>query len=112
MSRDDIQDWHRHWRTRGRPCGDANRVPGACRMGPQFLETVDLSGSVGLRDRHDAAALGNGCRAVVAIAADCARRSLPSADGATSSFDPLEKNSGAPHSSVSTCAVAGTITLW
>jgi hypothetical protein len=36
--------------------------------------------------------------------------SFPSAAGATSSFDPLEKNSGAPHSSVSTCEASQQIT--
>jgi hypothetical protein len=38
--------------------------------------------------------------------------SLPSGLATTRSFEPLEKNSGAPHSSVSTCAEAEQITLW
>src|SRR6266567_5616955 len=37
---------------------------------------------------------------------------LPSSECATRSFDPLEKNSGAPHSSVSTCEVSAQITPW
>jgi hypothetical protein len=37
--------------------------------------------------------------------------SLPLSDWATSSFDPFEKNSGAPHSSVSTWAEEEQITL-
>ncbi len=36
--------------------------------------------------------------------------SLPSAECATSSLEPLEKNSGAPHSSVSTCAWSAQMT--
>ena len=38
--------------------------------------------------------------------------SLPSALATTRSFEPLEKNSGAPHSSVSTWAEAAQMTLW
>jgi len=37
---------------------------------------------------------------------------LPPAHGTISSFSPFEKNSGAPHSSVATCAVSEQITLW
>jgi hypothetical protein len=37
---------------------------------------------------------------------------LPSCERATNSFEPFEKNSGAPHSSVSTCEVSAQITLW
>ncbi|MNH38888.1 hypothetical protein D3C79_999850 [compost metagenome] len=38
--------------------------------------------------------------------------SLPLTLGAVSNLEPLEKNSGAPHSSVSTWAVSEQITLW
>jgi len=38
--------------------------------------------------------------------------SLPTSVCASSSLEPLEKNSGAPHSSVSTWAVSEQITLW
>ena len=37
--------------------------------------------------------------------------SLPLSVRTVSSFEPLEKNSGAPHSSVSTCAASAQITL-
>ncbi len=38
--------------------------------------------------------------------------SLPWRCGAASSFEPLEKNSGAPHSSVSTCEASLHTTAW
>ena len=38
--------------------------------------------------------------------------SLPPSVRTVSSFEPLEKNSGAPHSSVSTWAESAQITLW
>jgi hypothetical protein len=47
----------------------------------------------------------------VAIARTAAGVSLPPCDGATSSFEPFEKNSGAPHSSVSMWEKSVQITL-
>jgi hypothetical protein len=38
--------------------------------------------------------------------------SFPVGEGATSSLELFEKNSGAPHSSVSTCAASEQMTLW
>lgn len=46
-----------------------------------------------------------------AISRIAAGVSLPSGLGATSSLEPLEKNSGAPHSSVSTWADSAQMTL-
>jgi hypothetical protein len=51
------------------------------------------------------------CRLVASSWID-AGVSFPSTPWATSSFDPLEKNSGAPHSSVSTWDWSQQITPW
>ena len=86
---------------------------------PDLVERVDLAGLGRLGDRHDARLRESGCPARWSR-----RRGSPPAsacrpaDGAISSFEPLEKNSGAPHSSVSTwptrsrsrCGRTGTAT--
>src|SRR6266702_130630 len=51
------------------------------------------------------------CR-FIAMSLIAAGESFPSGLSATKSLDPLEKNSGAPHSSVSTCAYWEQITPW
>ena len=57
------------------------------------------------------AAWGSGCPALVTSSSMAPGVILPSSDLATSSLEPLEKNSGAPHSSVSMCEVSWQMML-